>query len=370
MKLSFFGFCAASSLLVATAVSCGQAPSGDGEKIRTIESTLANVIVPTFDDMDRAAKAMQAAVTAVAGDPSQVNLDAARVAWRAARLPWKNSETFGFGPAMDLRLVVAIDQSPIDPLKVDEEINGAAVLTSAYVGELGANRKGFHALEYLLFRAQDEGTVLALLTADTTAVRRRELLKAYSDNFALQISTLRDAWLAVGGHRDLMLSVGADNPTYGTVKSVIDTLVNESVFVSEFLIKTRLGKPMGTATGGVPHAELEESGPSDNSIADLRGSVESIRNMYLGTRDGTVGAGLTVLVAEQNPATDLAMQDALRAALAAIDAVPRPFATAVVQMNPALNRAVLAVREIKRLYATEIVAALGVTLRFNDNDGD
>ena len=92
--------------------------------------------------------------------------------------------------------------------------------------------------------------------------------------------------------------------------------------------------------------------------------------MYLGSLDGTVGAGLTVLVAEQNPATDLAMQDALRAALAAIDAVPRPFVTSVVQMNPALDQALLAVRELKRLYATEVVAALGVTLRFNDNDGD
>ncbi len=370
MKLSSSGFCATSMLLVVLVAGCGQAPAGDGEKVRTIENTLANVIVPTFDDMDRTAKAMQTAIASVALDPTQVNLDAARGAWRTARLPWKHSETFGFGPAMDLRLVVAIDQSPIDPLKVDEEIKGTAILTSAYVEELGANRKGFHAMEYLLFRAQDDAAVLASLTSDSAAGRRRELLKAYSDNFALQISTLRDAWLVAGGHRDLMLSASAGNPTYGTVKSVIDTLVNESVFVSEFLIKTRLGKPMGTATGGVPQPELEESGPSDNSIADLRGSVESVRNMYLGSRDGTAGVGLTVLVAEQNPATDLAMQDALRAALAAIDAVPRPFVTSVVQMNPALDQALLAVRELKRLYATEVVAALGVTLRFNDNDGD
>ena len=294
MKLSSAGFCATSMLLFALVAGCGQAPAGDGEKIRTIENTLANVIAPTFDDMDRTAKAMQTAVTAVASDPTQVTLDAARAAWRAARVPWKNSETFGFGPAMDLRLVVAIDQSPIDPLKVDEEINGTAALSSAYVEQLGANRKGFHALEYLLFRAQDDAAVLPLFTSDTTAVRRRELLKAYSDNFVVQIAALRDAWLMAGGHRDLMLNAGADNPTYGTVKSVIDTLVNESVFVSEFLIKTRLGKPMGTATGGVPQPALEESGPSDNSIADLRGSVESVRNMYLGSRDGTVGSGLKI----------------------------------------------------------------------------
>ena len=368
--LSFSGCRVAATLLLIAVASCGQAPSGDGEKIRTIESTLTQVIEPTFADMESTAKALQTAVAAVVVDPTAVTLDAARVAWRAARVPWKNSETFGFGPAMDLRLVVAIDQSPIDPLKVDEEINGVAQLSSDYVEQLGANRKGFHAMEYLLFRAQDEAAVLPSLTSDSAAVRRRELLKAYSENFIVQVATLRTAWLVAGGHRDLMLTAGASNPVYGTVKSVIDTLVNESVFVSEFLIKTRLGKPMGTATGGVPQPALEESGPSDNSIADLRGSVESVRNMYLGSRDGTVGVGLTVLVAEQNPATDLAMQDALRAALAAINAVPQPFATSVVQMNPALDQALLAVRELKRLYATEVVAALGVTLRFNDNDGD
>ena len=370
MKLLSARFYVASALCLAAMASCGQASNGDVEKLRMIESTLATVIVPSFDELDRTAKVMQTAIATVVTDPTQTNLDVARAAWRASRVSWKNTETFGFGPAMDLRLVVAIDQSPIDPLKVDEEVNGAAALSSSYVEQLGANRKGFHAMEYLLFRAQDDAAVLPSLTSDAAAPRRRELLKAYSENFVVQVDVLRDAWLVGNGHRDLMLSPGADNPTYGTVKSVIDTLVNESVFVTEFLIKTRLGKPMGTATGGVPQPALEESGPSDNSIADLRSSVESVRNMYLGTRDGSVGSGLTVLVAEQNPATDFAMQEALRAALIAIDAIPRPFATSLVQMNPALDRALLAVREVKRLYATEVVAALGVTLRFNDNDGD
>jgi predicted lipoprotein len=167
-----------------------------------------------------------------------------------------------------------------------------------------------------------------------------------------------------------VMDPGSDNVEFPTAKAVVDTFVNESVFLSEWVMNERIGKPFGTASGGVPMPELEESGPSDHSIADMAGSLRGIRNVYLGTRDGTPGDGLTLLVREQSPSTDRAVRLAIDDAIAAVEAIPTPYRTALVDSAPIVDAALEAVRALKRLLATEVVAVLGATLKFNDNDGD
>lgn len=343
-------------LLTACTVSLG-----DGERRITARELTVDVVLPTLDETVVAAEGQAAAMRAFAADPTDVTLAAAQAAWRAARIPWKHTDAFGFGPAKDMSLQAAIDQV-IDSAKVEQEVTGTAAISTSYVETLGANRKGFHAIEYVLFAP------LASLTTDANADRRRALLVAYAENLAQKTIVLRDVWAA--GYARQMAEPGSGNEEYPTIKAVIDTFTNESVFQAEFISDSWIGKPLGTATGGVPQPQLVESGPSDNSIADITHGLVGIRNIYYGTLTATPGKGIGKLVVAQSPATDREVRLQLDAALAAVDAIPRPYITSVTEMKPEVTTAYEQVKELKRILATEVVGVLGATLKFNDNDGD
>ncbi|MGE0550597.1 MAG: imelysin family protein [Kofleriaceae bacterium] len=353
---------------LALELSCSPVPLGDGER-RIIARDLVNdVVEPTLDSVVDRAAILSTATEALAAAPSEMTLDAAQAAWRDAREPWKQSEAFGFGPAMKMRLGVAIDQSPIDSAKIDEELAGTATISDAYVATLGANRKGFHALEYLMFRGDDDAVILDGLTTDPVAERRRAYLVAIAHDLSLNAAALRDAWES--GYTVRFTDPGSDNAEFPTIKSVIDTLTNESVFLAELIANAKIGKPAGTASGGTPAPELEESGPSDNSLADMADNLRGIRAIYTGSLDGAGTRGIGQLVAKASPATDRAVRDAIAAAIAAVEAIPRPFRSALIDQRPEVAAAHDAVKELKRLLATEVIAVLGATLKFNDNDGD
>jgi predicted lipoprotein len=322
-------------------------PLGDGERRITARELATDVIVPTLDDVVARATELRVAIEALPAD-------GAREAWRAARVPWKQADAFRFGPAKDLSLAAAIDQA-IEPSRVDAELAGSATFTDAYVDTIGANKKGFHAIEYVIF-------------GDVTDPRRRELAIALAQNLERKARELRDAWAS--DYATKLAEPGSANATFPTIKAVIDALANESVFQAELVADARIGKPMGTATGGVPQPDLEESGPSDNSIADMADSLRGVRNIYTGSRGGTPGRGIGKLVVAQSRATDRDVQQALAAAIAAVEAIPRPYRTALVDNHPSVQAAHDAVKELKRILGTEVIAVLGATLSFNDNDGD
>jgi len=356
-----------SLLLAALAcfATCSPIPLGDGDRRVVARELGAEVAVPTLDDVVARADDLTAATERFSVLADLPSLHDAQVAWRAARVPWKRADAFGFGPATDLRLTAAMDQA-IDPSKIEAEIAGATPISEQAIDMLGANAKGFHAIEHLLFGSTD-ATQIGLFTFDVGATRRRALVVAYAKNLASRARELRAAWT---GEQDLLAHPGATNDTYPTVADSIDAFVNESVFLAELAADARLGKPSGTATGGVPQPDLAESRPSDNSLEDLTNTLRGIRNIYFGSRDGTPGKGIGKLIQAAAPSTDRAVREALDASLAAVAAIPHPFEKALEDHAPEIEVALTAIKELKTILATEVVGVLGATLKFNDNDGD
>ena len=86
-----------SSVLALTIAS----PALAVEKADVIE-TYANIAEATYGDSLLTAQRLQGAVDALIAQPSPANLDLARKAWRAARIPYQQSEVFRFGnPIVD-----------------------------------------------------------------------------------------------------------------------------------------------------------------------------------------------------------------------------------------------------------------------------
>ncbi len=340
--------------------TCSPIPLGDGDRRVVARELGADVVVPTLDELSARLAELRVACEQFSTKVNLATLRDAQAAWRAARVPWKQADAFGFGPATDLRLVAAMDQA-IDPSKVDEEVAATTEVSEDAVTQMGANRKGYHAIEYLLF-GPNEAAQLAVFTSSP---RRRALVLAYAQNLDSRGKELRAAWT---GEQDLLAHPA--NESYPTIADSIDAFVNESVFLAELAADARLGKPSGTATGGVPQLDLVESRPSDNSLADLADTLRGIRNVYFGSRDGTPGKGIGKLIVASSPSTDRDVRAALAASLAAVDAIPRPYEQALEAHAPEIEVALIAIKELKTILATEVVGVLGATLKFNDNDGD
>ncbi|HEU4615330.1 MAG TPA: imelysin family protein [Kofleriaceae bacterium] len=365
LGLALAGLVTSAAIVAIVLVAC-VVPLGDGTRRIVAGELAAEIIVPTYDEVVDRTAMLATAAHAFVTSPDADTLAALQAAWRAARVPWKQTDAFRFGPTAMQSLATAIDQVPVDPTKIEAELAGTATLDAAYVANLGANKKGFHTIEYFVF-GSDPAAVLASLTTDAQAPRRRDYLAACADELAATAVRLRDAWV---GYAAQLADPGADNIEYPTIKASIDALVNESVFQAEVVADARIGKPMGTATGGTPKPELQESAPSENSIADMTQTLTGIRNIYYGTRTGEPGKGIGSLVAAASPATDRDVRTALDAAFSAVAAIPTPYTQALLDERPEVMAAYTAVQELQRVLATEVIATLGATLKFNDNDGD
>lgn len=117
------------------------------------------VVLPTYKELADNNKALHEAVLALRAQPSSANFRAAAQAWMKARAPWETSEAFLFGP---------VDEEGLDPNMDSWPLDQAAITNILRTGKLGdldiedgasdsrieaaQNVRGFHTLEYLLFK--------------------------------------------------------------------------------------------------------------------------------------------------------------------------------------------------------------------------
>lgn len=337
---------------------------GDGPRRRVLGELFVDVMMPTYEDVVMRTDSLRTSARAFESAPTIANLGALRDAWRAARQPWKETDAFRFGPLALVSLGLSIDQV-VDPARIEEEIAGAQSIDAAYFATLGANKKGFHAIEYLIFDGANVGDTAVL--ASLADPRRLAFLVGAADDVAQNARALRDAWEIQGAS---LADPGADNEMFETIKKSVDDLVNAQWSEAEQVADMRIGTPLGTKAGGTPQPDEQESGPSDTSVDDMAGTLRGIRNIYFGSRDGAPGRGIGSLVAAQSPALDRRVRDAFDRALAAVAAIPTPYREALLAKDPRVLAAYDAVQELEATLRTEVVSSLGATVKFNDNDGD
>jgi putative iron-regulated protein len=356
---------------LALALGCAPVPLADGERREALRQATEQVILPTYSDLAERTAELSLLLDELALAPEQAVVAEIREQYLVTRGPLEESQAFGFGPAEELRSAAAIDQQPIDGPKIDAELAGTADLTVQRLSSIGANKRGLHAIEYLLFPEDDSELEAALLEASEAGSRRRQFLAAAAELVAKNAGALRDAWAADGGDygRRFAEPGGADSVS-PDVQAGLDTLLNQAVFLSEVVANTKLGKPLGSATGGAIDPSAQASERSGASLSDALGNLRGVRNVYLGSRDGSIATSLSTLVRAKSPATDLRARQALDEAEASLRAVPEPLTIALSDSPELVIAAFEAVKNLKRVLATEVLGTLGASLKFNDNDGD
>jgi putative iron-regulated protein len=312
----------------------------------------ANIALATYEDALTQAQALHQAIENLVSVPIEKNLDAAKVAWLAARVPYLQSEAYRFGnPVVDAweGKVNAwpLDEGLIDYVDVsygtgsddndlylanviDSQqifINGEKVDVSNITPYLISNTlheadevesnvaSGYHAIEFLLWGQDLNGTNAGAGSRPASdydidncnrgnCLRRSEYLLAVSTLLQEDLGDIISAWEKEGEARtdltDLPINQALDTMITGMGSLSYGELAGERI---------KLGLMLHDP-------EEEQDCFSDNTHNSHYYDAKSIQNVYLGRYirvDGSLVAGesLSNLVAQGAPQLDKHMQNAL-----------------------------------------------------------
>ena len=319
----------------------------------------ANIAEAGYGDSLATARTLQAAVNALVEAPSAENLQAAKSAWLAARVPYQQTEVFRFGNAIVDDWEGKVNAWPLDEGLIDYvdaayggatdenaaavlnvianpsfELSGALVdaakITPALLEEtlqeadgVEANvATGYHAIEFLLWGQDLNGhgagagnrpwTDYAAGDACTggNCDRRGQYLKAATDLLISDLEWITAQWATGGDARETVL---ADEDA--GIKAMLTGMGSLS-YGETAGERMRLGVMLNDP-------EEEHSCFSDNTHNDHFYNGVGVQSVYNGsyTRvDGTVveGASLSDLVAAKDAALDAEMESKLAAAVLAL----------------------------------------------------
>lgn len=124
------------------------------------------VVLPTYKELAEKNTALDTAVRAFKASPSNANFSACSLAWLDARAPWEQSEAFLFGPVDELGLDPNMDSWPLDQSQIVQILKSQDFTNLNWKEgesdekiESAQSLRGFHTLEYLIFKDGKARTV-------------------------------------------------------------------------------------------------------------------------------------------------------------------------------------------------------------------
>ncbi len=301
----------------------------DLEEITAVLTSFTyETVLTIYVEFDQRADALVAAIDALnTRDGLRVaNLQAAQVAWKAARVPWERSEAFLYGPADTEGLHVRIDTWPvhvealetvIDPITGPADFSQATL--NALVDRYGEGVVGFHAIAYLLFvSAQGERDLADVLVDLHGAPRRVAYLVALAADLKTQSRALWLAWEPSEGNYAATFISGGVMSLREMAQGMLDMAFE--------LLNRKLA---------APSAEELESTWSGNSLTDMVNNLLGLSATYESTAELVVELGA--------PEADAALRAKILTAIAAIAKVPSPLRDSLILSAPDVQEAIMTV---------------------------
>ena len=310
----------------------------------TLNDFANTVVLATYTDLDNRAGELLIAVKALEADTTQANLGQAQGAWKATRKPWEQSEAFLFGPVDTQGLDPALDSWPVNRVDLDGVLASEQALTEASIDALEDTLKGFHTIEYLLFRDGDQRKA-----ADITP-RELEYLAATTENLKSKTAQLRNAWDASGENYAAEVANAGDSSTiYKSQKDAMQEMVNGMIVIADEVANGKISDPFNERD-----TTLVESQFSFNSITDFQDNIRGIQNVYAGkfTADGQ---GLNEFVNSQDAELDARFQTEVQTAIDTIGAIPDPFRDSITAQRAAVQAAIDAVSTVQGTLENDIL---------------
>ncbi len=303
------------------------------------------VIVQTYRDFDTKAQFLLNTIEILQDEPTSINLEAAREAWRDTRVPFELGEAFLFGPIDFKGLDPAIDSWPLNVTDLHQILNGNVALNKIYVDGLDGSLKGFHALEYLLFGADGNQQV------NEITPREFEFLQAGAESLKGDAEELYFGWHP--DHENFaaqLKNAGNSGSIYPSQKAVLEELMNTFVGIAIEVAEVKIHEPFVTRD-----VLLEESLYSANSKSDFADNIGGIKNLYYGAYNSTNGEGISQIIAAASPGLDQKVKQQLDIAINSILDIQGTFTSALLNSEQSVLVAEVNIKALQATLVNEII---------------
>jgi putative iron-regulated protein len=320
----------------------------------TVEAVLANyadIALAGYQDSLSAAQVLDAAVDALIAAPTRATMAHAREAYRAARMPYQQTEAYRFGNAIVDDWEVKVNAWPLDEGLIDYvdtttygmesdqnsyftanviankllEIDGETIDASTITPDLLANTlqeaggieanvaTGYHAIEFLLWGQDVNGTGPGAGNRPATDYdmadcsngncdRRAQYLKSAVTLLVADLAEMVGNWQPDGAARQALAETGL-----AAILTGMGSLSYGELAGQRMQLGLLLHDP-----------EEEHECFSDTTAVAYLEDVIGIRNVYLGSYkrlDGSLveGASLSAYVADRDPGLDTELRGLLDA---------------------------------------------------------
>jgi putative iron-regulated protein len=241
----------AAALLAGASLAAAPAPVRPADVL----TNYGNIAQAAYEDSLGTARQLQTAVNAFLADPTAAKLNAARTAWKAARVPYAQTEVFRFGNELVDAWEPAVNSWPLDEglidyvaatygtssdenplyalnvianrqIRIGARMVNAAVIDKALLRSLQTAQgveanvaTGYHAVEFLLWGQDLHGTGPGAgerpasdydlrTCTHGNCERRRQYLKAATDLLVEDLGTMAVDWAANGKARAALAAKG------------------------------------------------------------------------------------------------------------------------------------------------------------------
>lgn len=340
-----------------------------------LASIADDVIVPGLEELSTQTGKLLPALEAHCAGPTPESLTTAQSAWDAAADAWAATAAFRFGPGAKLRSAAGISY-PINATKIEKLFApggdfATTTPTPELVADMGADKRGLGAIEYLLFAPSDaeamgiddggEQCAFAVAAAQDVDTNAKALAQAW---------TTGSSELDHPGPFSEQFRVPGSKSMYGNQQEAIDDAINAMSSALQGVGDMILGEATGK-TSGEPDPAGADPGHAQRRLGDAKASLSSVMRVF-----GNGDERLSGVVAAQSSKADndagASFMAALENAQAELDRVPKPIAmlTPEAASSGPLAEAFKHVNDARVVLRTEVASQLGVTIGFSDADGD
>ena len=327
-------------LLSALFAACSDDSNTDNEGGKEYDYTkilndyVDNTVVATYAVMKDNSKLLLKSAEDFLTSGSQTDLNAACDNWKATRKPWESSEAFLFGPASFKNLDPLLDSWPLDQTQLDNVLASNQELTADYVrNSLGSGLRGFHTIEYLIFRDGSPRSASAITN------REKQYLAAVTEVLRDDCTTLWALWAGVKAgteeaeilenievsvatsYAEEFKNAGKAGSRYLSQTSAVEEIIQGMIDIAAEVGSQKIAGPVKSQ-----NVLDVESWFSWNSLTDFTNNVRSIENSYINGYNGsTPGSSLSAFVKATDPTIDAEVKAKIAAAVTAINNIPAPF---------------------------------------------
>ncbi|HMB97947.1 MAG TPA: imelysin family protein [Balneolaceae bacterium] len=328
-----------------------------------------NVILPSYDRLKSKVGNLNTSINEFTANPNESTLAAAQDDLKEARLAWQSANMFQFGPAESNLLRAIFNTFPTDAAKIESNVESGDFNLNT-IGNRDA--AGFPALGYLLHGVGDNpAEVIAAYTDNLNAENRILYLQ---ENITL-IQTSADAtyeeWSPEGGN--FVANFLSEQNSGVDVGSSLGQLINAFILHYERFIRDgKIGIPAGVRSANVPRPTTTEAFYAGYSSELAVENMNAVSRLFFGNSlNGEQGIGLDdnlIALEAGGLADNIGIE--LNEAIASLQALNDPLADQIETNNEPVLNAFTEMQDLIVLLKADMASRLGISITFQDNDGD